>query len=300
MLPARLTAALLVIFSSCAWSQGLEIYPQSGKVGVVRSGSASGRAGVEVADIAAPEILASGESSSRRPEPAVARVGDIAPKKAFHVSAFSKVAIGFKVSTLGAGVELAVPLSRTLNLRGTVNYAGLGYSFDLDGINYYTEVNFRSGQLGIDWFPFHGGFHISPGVLVFKHNLSGVANVSPGKDFELDDSSYTNSVDDPVSGTAAVRFARHVAPALMFGFGNIIPRSGRHFSVPFEFGAAFTGAGQMNIQLAGTACTAPGCFNAASDPDVQTSLKSELKDLNDEVKKFQFYPIISLGLAYRF
>jgi hypothetical protein len=218
----------------------------------------------------------------------------------FYARPFHTFAIGVKASTLGPAVEIATPLSASLNLRAIGHFIDLDYNFNVDGIDYTTGVNFRSGQLGVDWFPFHSGFHVSPGLLYFKHYLSGVINVPAGKHFSLEDVDYINSVDDPVSGTASVGFSRHIAPALTIGWGNIIPRSGRHLSLPFEIGAVYTGAGVMDVRIAGTACTYQGCFNAATDPDTQANLQKEIRDLNKEVKKFQYYPIISLGLAYRF
>jgi hypothetical protein len=35
----------------------------------------------------------------------------------------------------------------------------------------------------------------------------------------------------------------------MMGFGNLIPRTGKHLSIPFEFGAAFMGTPRVNVQL---------------------------------------------------
>ena len=216
------------------------------------------------------------------------------------VHPFSRLAVGVKAGTLGAGVEIATPLSRSLNLRATGNFVDFNYAFNIDGIDYSTRVNFRSGQLGIDWFPFHGSFHISPGFLYFKNNLSGDAHVPAGKTFTLSDTTYINSVDDPVFGTATVQYNTHIAPTLTVGFSNIIPRNGKHFSVPFEIGAAYTGAAIMDIKIAGTACTVQGCFNAATDADTQANLRSEIKDINDQVKKVPIFPIISIGFAYRF
>ncbi len=216
------------------------------------------------------------------------------------VHPFSKVAIGIEVSTLGAGVEIATPLSRSLNLRATGNFVDFNYAFSIDGIDYSTRVNFRSGQIAIDWFPFHGSFHISPGLLYYKNNLSGDAHVPAAKTFTLGDVTYINSVDDPVSGTATINFDRHIAPALTIGFSNIIPRNGKHFSVPFEIGAAYTGPAVMDVKIAGTACTVQGCFNAATDADTQTNLRNEIRDINEEAKKYPIFPIISIGLAYRF
>ena len=230
---------------------------------------------------------------------AVPQTNTKAPDK-LHIHPFSTFAVGAKISTLGAGLELATPLSRRLNLRATANYAIFNYAFNLDGINYDPRVDFRSAQIGVDWFPFHGGFHISPGFLYFKNALGGTANVPAGKTFSLEDTTYINSVDDPVSGTASLTYSRHMAPTLTFGWGNIIPRSGRHLSFPFEMGVAYTGAGSMNIKLAGTACTNQGCFNAATDPTTQANLQGEINDINEEIKKVPIFPIISMGVAYRF
>jgi hypothetical protein len=216
------------------------------------------------------------------------------------VHPFSRLAIGLKAGTLGAGVEMATPLARSLNLRATGTFVDFNYVFNIDGIDYSTRVNFRSAQLAIDWFPFHGSFHISPGFLYFNNNLSGDAHVPAGKTFTLSDTTYINTVDDPVLGTATIQYNTHIAPTLTVGFSNIIPRNGKHFSVPFEIGAAYTGAAIMDIKIAGTACTVQGCFNAATDVDTQANLKREIKDINDQVKKVPIFPIISIGLAYRF
>jgi len=216
------------------------------------------------------------------------------------VHPFSTLAVGVKASTLGAGVEIATPLSRSLNLRASGYYMLFDSAFSIDGINYSTKVNFRSGQLNVDWFPFHNGFHVSPGILYFRNGLSGSADIDPGKPFSLSDVSYINSIDDPVSGTASITYGQHLAPTLTFGFSNIIPRSGKHFTVPFEFGAAYTQPAVMDVNLAGLACTVQGCFNAATDPGTQANLHQEINDINDTIKKVPLFPIVSLGLAFRF
>ena len=213
---------------------------------------------------------------------------------------FSTFAIGFKADTLGAGFELATPLSRSFNLRASANVFAFGYPFLLDGIDYNAVLHFRSGQVNLDWFPEHGGFHISPGLLYFNNDLSAIATVPPGQYLELGSQGFTNSVDDPLNGTATVTYPRSIAPTLMLGFSNILPRNGKHFSMPYEFGVAYTGQPRVNIKINGTACTYQGCFNAATNSEMQQSLQQENDKLNKSLKSFPIYPIISLGLAYRF
>jgi hypothetical protein len=290
MHPAKSVAAIIALALCSPWircqTPSLVIYaPLSNTLSALPSEPTSQR-------FASPDPLA--RHSESRPVPSKSD-----PDK-LQVHPFSSFAIAAQAGSLGAGLQAATPLSRSLNLRIGANFIDWKYAFNIDGINYATSINFRNGQASIDWFPFHGGFHISPGVLYFRDGLSGSALVPPGQPFTLSNTSYINSVDDPVGGTASVDYSHNFAPTLMFGMSNIIPRNGRHFSMPLEFGAAYTQAPLMNVILAGTACTVQGCFNAGTDPDTQANLKQEISDINQTVKKIPIFPIVSLGFAIRF
>ena len=90
---------------------------------------------------------------------------------------------------------------------------------------------------------------------------------------------------------------------ILFGFGNLLPRSQRHFGVNFEAGVVFEGSAKVKLNLGGNACLTSqqvGCVNAATDTTVQSSLLSEQSKLNNDVGPFQYYPVISLGFSYKF
>jgi hypothetical protein len=213
---------------------------------------------------------------------------------------FRSIAIGFKADTLGAGIELVTPVSRSFNLRSSINVFALDYPFTIDGINYDARLHLKSSETTLDWFPGRHGFHISPGILYVKNTLTAPAFVGPGQAFVLGSQTFINSVDDPVSGSASVVYPRTFAPMLLLGYGNIIPRSGRHLSVPFEFGLAYTGAPQINVALNGTACITQGCVSFAGNPQAQTYVNQEVHILNEDLKRVPVFPILSLGLAYHF
>ncbi len=217
-----------------------------------------------------------------------------------HFGPFSTVALGLTGGTLGPGLEVATPLLRNVNLRTRGSYLDLQVPFTIDGVNYQAAMKLTSGQGLIDWFPRRGGFHVSVGALYLKTAVHAEASVAPGQRFTLGGTTYLNSVDDPVQGTATLGFQRRIAPLLLLGFGNLIPRSGRHVSVPFEFGGAYLAPPQINLDLAGTACTTQGCFNTASDPVVRSNIAKEQSQLNRSIRPLQVYPIVSLGLALRF
>jgi len=213
---------------------------------------------------------------------------------------FSAIAIGLKGNTLGIGFEAATPLARRFNLRAGFNLIRFGYTFNIDGVTYASQLHLGSGTASIDWFPTRHGFHISPGIMYARNTMSAVSSVPPGQYFELGSQGYTNSIDDPLNGTARVVFPRNVSPMLTLGFGNMIPHTGRHFSFPFEFGVAYTGAATIDMTLNGTACTYDGCFTFAENQDAQQSLREEIAKLNEKLKRVPIYPIASFGVAYRF
>jgi hypothetical protein len=212
---------------------------------------------------------------------------------------FSSLAIGVKASTLGAGIEVATPLSHSFSLRGEGNFFSFDYLFDIDGVDYDSRLNLRSGSLSLDWYPTRHSFRISPGVLYFKSNLVAISGVPPGNYFELGDQGFINSVDDPLNGKASVVFPHHVAPMVTFAY-NLIGKRESRFSMPLELGVAYTGAAKIDVTLNGTACTNEGCFTFANNQEAQDSLQQEIKKLNRNLESYPVYPIVSIGVAYRF
>jgi hypothetical protein len=223
-----------------------------------------------------------------------------APKRPRSFRPFTTLAIALSGGTLGGGVELATPLSNAFNLRVGADIVSFNYPFSLDGLDYTTKLHLRSGRVNLDWFLLHGSFHLSPGIFYANNSATAIATVPPGKQFELGNQTLINTVDDPIGGTASIAYPRRLAPMLTAGFGNLIPRDGRHLTFPVEFGVAFTGQPQMNVQLNGTACTNQGCFDIAIDPTSQQNLAAEIRKLNDNLKKLTVYPILTVGVAYRF
>jgi len=230
--------------------------------------------------------------------------GVMAPPSASRPLAFRQVAIGAKIGLLGAGVEMATPLSYHLNLRAGGNFFSYSDTLTSDGINYNANLYFRSGEASVDWFPWARAFHISPGALLYNGNrVTANASVPAGQTFTLNDTTYTSSSSDPVTGTGRLTLSK-AAPKLTVGWGNLIPRSGRHFSVPFEIGAAYIGDPKVTINLAGTACYtyegAPYCSNVATNSMIQANLAAQQQKIAKDADDARFFPILSTGFAYRF
>jgi hypothetical protein len=249
----------------------------------------------------APELFPGGGWASA----AMGSPSSTTPASASRPSGFPGIGVGVKVGLFGVGVEGAVPVGRHLNVRGGGNFFNYSDTLTQDGINYAASLRFRSGEASLDWFPWAGGFHISPGALLYDDNqVSGSANVAAGKTFTLNDTTYTSSATDPVTGTGGLTFPNKTAPKLTVGWGNLVPRNERHFSFPFEVGFAYVGQPKFTLNLAGTACYTyqgtPYCDNVATDSNIQANLAAEQKKISNDAADARFFPILSQGFAVRF
>jgi hypothetical protein len=214
---------------------------------------------------------------------------------------FPEIAAGAKVSSLGIGVEGTLGLTKRSNVRGAFNFFNYNDTFTKDGLNYGAKLGFRSLQFVYDQYVFKG-FHVSPGLLAYNGNhMDGSAFVPAGQSFKLGNVRYFSGQTNPIDGTARVEF-RKAAPMVLFGVGNPLPKSGRHFGFNMDAGVVFQGSPSTTLALTGTACAispTAGCVNAATDPIVQSNIQAERSKLNDDLKPLQYYPLISFGVSWK-
>ena len=216
----------------------------------------------------------------------------------------SKIGIAIKVSSLGVGFEVGTPLGNKFNVRGGFNFLNYNRTFSKDGIPYNGSLSWRSGEANLDWFPF-GGFHLSPGLLFYDANkVNANVSVASGNTFTLNGTSYESGTPNPLSGTGSLGFNK-VAPTFRVGIGNLIPRSGRHWSFLAEAGIAYQGTPRVALNFTGTVCSPPNtsgptCVDASTNPTVQSNIQGEQTKINNELKLFKFYPLLSLGVGFNF
>lgn len=226
--------------------------------------------------------------------------GSIVPA-ASYTRPFSRLALGAKVGVLGVGIQAAVPLANRLNLSGGTNFFSYADTLTMDGLHYNANLRLRSAEASLDWFPL-GGFRISPGALLYNGNqITASANVPGGQDFTLNNVDYVSSTTDPVSGTGSLKFNK-AAPKLTVGFGNMLPRNGRHFSVPMELGFAYVGEPKVALNLKGTACdpNGLGCQDVTTNPQIQANIAGQQLKIQNDISPARFFPIFSVGFAANF
>lgn len=194
-----------------------------------------------------------------------------------------------------------------MNLRAVGNVFNYSLNnFSTNGMKLNGKLNFATAGASLDFYPFpNHGFRLSPGALFYNQNaVTANLTVAGGTSFTLDDVTYYASSVNPITGTGSLGLnSQNPAFTITTGWGNMIPRGGRHWSFPFEIGAAMIGAPTVNVALTGgQACNALGlnCVNVATDPNVQANLQAQIAKYRNDVNSFRFFPILTFGTAYSF
>jgi hypothetical protein len=203
------------------------------------------------------------------------------------------------MSSLGAGAEVALAITRRSNIRGGFNLFDYRRNLSHDGINYAGSLSLRSVEAHYDFYLL-SGFHVSPGIIAYNGNKATAnASVPRGQRFALDGANYMSDPTDPVTGTAKVTVNK-VAPSIMVGFGNLLRRRRRRFAIDFEIGAAYHGTPQASLNLVGGVCLpGVGCTPIVSDPEALADVAAQQAKFNHDASPYKIYPLISLEIGYR-
>jgi hypothetical protein len=197
--------------------------------------------------------------------------------------------IGLNAGTLGGGVELAHAFTERLGIRIGANGLHYDSTETYQSIDYDSKLKLATGELLFDWFPFANNFRISAGAMYNGNKLTMVGKPSPGGTYTINGRPYPAAAVGTLDGQ--VDFS-NAAPYFGLGYGRPI---GRGFSLTADLGVLFQGSPHSTL----TATCGPGT-SAATCSLLQSDVAAEQVQLNDDLHKYQYYPVVSIGLAYTF
>lgn len=213
------------------------------------------------------------------------------------------VAVGARISTLGAGLELATGVLPKVTLRGVINGFNYDRDFEDDQDNEY-EAKLKLFTIGAlaDYHPFGGVFRLTGGALGNGFSLKGNTKDAQNFEYETDDFTYRST-----NGEADAKFDfPSFAPYLGLGWGRPIKPDG-NFWFSFDAGVMFQGSLNADLNLRGTGTVTQNSnpantrtVNFATDPAVQQDIANYERELEDEAKDFKYYPVLGFGFGYKF
>ena len=236
--------------------------------------------------------------------PAITGVRQAVPLVPGRGGFFQRYGIGTYASPLGFGGRIATSLTPRMNLRVGGSFFSFTTNRSVSGIPFEANVRFQSEEAQVDWYPFHGSFHLSPGVMFGSSNrIYGSALIPAGNSFTLNSVTYYSGGANPVHASGGAWFS-HTAPMLTVGWGNWVRQESRgHWMFPFEAGAVFGSDPNTALDFSGSVCTDSAltfCRDVSNDPSVQANIKAERDKLQKDANWLRIYPVIAGGVVYRF
>jgi len=189
--------------------------------------------------------------------------------------------IGVAAGTSGLGLEGGVRPADRLGVR--LGMGWIPYKPQIDDDDITGRVYFPSPitRLTLDVFPTGGTFHLSTGF----HRYSGgiTARARARDSVEVNDREYTPEELGEATGKV---WGRETAPYLGIGWIGRTWRAGAYI----DFGVAFTGSPLMSVTVTGP---------IGNDATFRSDLDAELRDAEDSISSYRFFPHIAAGLRIR-
>ncbi len=198
----------------------------------------------------------------------------------------SDAAIGLRVGSPGFGLEVSKLLTPHVGARVGGNYFKLNKTRSQSDISYDAQLKLQGVTALIDLFPSpRGSFHVSAGIMTNPLKVTGTGQPSAGGTFTINSNTYTSAQ----VGTLIAE-AKFPSTSPYVGFGVGTPARGNSaLGFAFDLGAAI---GKPKVALTAT--------GAASDPALAADLQAQADKTQKDVQKLKVFPVLQLGLAYRF
>lgn len=198
-----------------------------------------------------------------------------------------RFAVGVEAGTTGLGGSIWLSASKQFTLNAGYGSLDSDEEYSTDGVDYASNVDLSNGFATLQWHPGGGSFHLSAGVVFTENAVHVVGSPQDGTTYELDGTTYPASMVGSIMGD--VEWEKSTAP--YFGLGFSKKPQGQGWG-------AYINAGVMQSGSAVASLSATGAI--ADQPSFQSDLRAEEQELNDELDEFDLYPVVRVGLMYRF
>lgn len=205
------------------------------------------------------------------------------------------VALDVRGGTTGYGFDVDVGLLSHLGARVGYSTFSFNRSIDQTEVTYDGRLKISDVSALLDWYPFAGGFRLSLGG-VSGGGLTVDATGVPTADGAYTINGHSYTTDEMGSLAGRLKFGGALSPYLGLGWGNPIG-STHHFHILLDAGAIY--GGTPNVTLDAT-CGAAAPSGSPMCSQIQSDLQVERQTLQSDVTLIKWYPVINLGLAYRF
>lgn len=207
-------------------------------------------------------------------------------------SANADVGVAITGGTTGLGGSLTIPVyGNYLNLRGTLHRYNFDTDLEEDGVDYKAELDLENYGLLLDWHPFAGGIRLTAGVISSRNAILGTA--VPTEPTEIGDVTFTPEEIGTLHLKA--KYSNSMSGYAGLGWGNAASREDR-FTFSLDIGVIVTS--QFEVEL--SADSPIGSSNPVIQAQLLKELRTEEENLEKDLEDVEAWPVINLGIGYRF
>ncbi len=201
--------------------------------------------------------------------------------------------ITLRVSTLGLGLDYVYTLNEYTDIRLNVNGWSRETILDKTDVLYDAKLKLQNFGAIYDYYPGASVFRISAGVYYIGNSFDIVANPISDASYTFNGNHY--SVADIGNVSGGIDFQR-LSPYIGFGGGSS-PNGdgifGTGIALSFDIGALYT---NYDANLVSNNCSLEQIDCSLLERDVEI----ERVKLEGELNSLKWYPVISLGLSFKF
>ena len=194
--------------------------------------------------------------------------------------------------TTGASAHAQLAVHPRLALRMGYNWLEFGRDDEeISGVRYSGDLEFAGFGGFVDLHPLRNAFTVTGGV--FVGDKSAVLDAVPTEDVELGDQTFTPDQVGTITGDAEFDDTAFFAG---IGYDPSLYKDGR-LSLVVRAGVMF--AGEPEVLLDATAVTDER-LPAEARARLRGALDQEADLLEDDIDDYAYFPVLTVGLGYRF
>ncbi len=195
-----------------------------------------------------------------------------------------------EIGTTGVGAHIVVPVKDQFNARFGFNAMDYNDSADTNSVHYDVSMRLQTFDALLDYYPAAGSFRVTGGLVYNNNKLDVTARPAVAGTYTFNGVTYSSATAGDVKGD--IDFNK-VAPYLGIGWGNAVAKD-KGWGFTADVGVLFQGSPNTTLTNSGCTASAAVCSSLASD------LAAENASLKDKVNDFKYFPVLRVGVSYRF
>lgn len=204
-------------------------------------------------------------------------------------AAHAQVGVVGEVGTTGVGGHMVIPLRPNLHARLGMNYLSYSYSGSTRDLDYDLSMKAKTYDALLDWYPNErSSFHVTAGLAYNGNKIDAQARPNGSGNYTVNGNTYSAAAAGKITGQ--VDFGK-IAPYLGVGWSKAADKG---WSYSTDVGMLFQGSPHTSLNSSGCTAGAAACNQLASD------VAKENARLSDEVSRFKVYPVLRIGVSYKF